>query len=48
MENSTDVIELKLGNSVKGADIPEKDLIGVPWDFLLELESDDAEFYARS
>ena len=34
MENFTDTIELKLGNSVKGEGIPEKDLIGMPREFL--------------
>ena len=45
MEAFTDAIETKLGNSVKSATIPEKDLLGIPQEFLSELESEDDKFY---
>ena len=42
MENFTDTIELKLCNSVQGADIPETDFIGI-LRILFESESKGAE-----
>ena len=38
MDTFTETIEAKLGNSVRNVRIPEKDLIGIPQGFLLELE----------
>ena len=45
MEAFAQAIEIKLENLVKNARIPEKDLIGIPQEFLLSLENEDDEFY---
>ena len=47
MDTFTETIEAKLGNSVRNVRIPEKDLIGIPQRFLLELEKEDDEFYSQ-
>ena len=36
---------MKLGDSVKSAQIPDKDLISIPQELLLGLEKEDDEFY---
>ena len=47
MDAFTEAIEIKLGNSVRNARIQEKDLIGIPQEFLLELEKENDEFYSQ-
>ena len=45
MDSFTQSIETKLGNSAKDIDIPDKDLIGIPQEYLIGLEKEDDEFY---
>ena len=45
MDSFTQSIETKMGDSAKDVNIPDKDLIGIPQEFLIGLEKEDDEFY---